>query len=386
MTIYADYQATTPVDPRVLNAMAPFWRDVFGNPHSAEHVMGWDADAAVSRAAATVGALVGADATEITFTSGATEANNLALIGLARRAPAGRRRILMSAIEHKSVLGAAAAIAEREGLVVEMVPVDRVGAFRLDTLQEMLDERVLVVSMTAVSNEVGTVQNLSHVADALRPHGALLHCDAAQAPSAFDTRGLAKHADLISLSGHKFYGPKGIGALYIRHGLADRLEPLLFGGGQQEGLRPGTVPVPLCVGMGAAASILLDEGREERRRVAKLRNTFVHRLQDGCGDTALNGASGLLRHPGNANVRFKYHKAQDILGILQPYLAASTGAACTSGISEPSHVLRAIGLNANQAESSIRFSFGRYTSEKDVYDASAMVLKALAKNNEARQQ
>ncbi len=377
MTIYADYQATTPVDSRVLDAMAPYWDEAFGNPHSVDHTMGWYADEAVGRAAAAVGALIGADAAEITFTSGATEANNLALSGLARRAPPTRRRILVSAIEHKSILAVAEALAAREGFLIEVVPVDSVGRLRVEVLRKMLDETVLVISVMAVNNEVGTVQEISNVATLVRRSGALLHCDAAQAPCAVDVRDLAAHADLISLSGHKIYGPKGIGALYVRHGLADRLEPLLYGGGQQGGLRSGTSPVPLCVGMGAAASILVEEGEAERKRVAGHRNTFLRELHDAFGAVALNGPPAAQRHPGNANLRFEGCDAQDLLGALQPDLAASTGAACTSGITEPSYVLRAMGLGAADAASSVRFSFGRFTSDAEVRRAGDLVVRAL---------
>ena len=377
-TIYADYQATTPVDSRVLEAMGPFWSDAFANPHSGGHAEGWRADHAVREAAAGVAALVGADSEEIIFTSGATEANNLALLGLARRAAPTRRRILVSAIEHKSVLAAAEASAEREGLVVEAIPVNHDGAIRFDVLRDMLDETVLLVSVMTVSNEVGTVQDIARVAQLARPHGALVHSDAAQAPCAADIHDLSVHADLISLSGHKMYGPKGIGALCVRHDLADRIEPLFYGGGQQNGLRSGTVPVALCVGMAAAASIVRDEGTEERGRVARYRDMFVRLLHDGCGTVTVNGPPSRLRHPGNANVRFEGCNAEDLLGSLQPELAASTGAACTSGIPEPSHVLRAMGLDAAAAESSLRFSFGRFTSERDVREASELVLRALA--------
>ena len=379
MTIYADYQATTPVDSRVLDAMEPHWRVAFGNPHSGDHAMGWHAAAAVDEAASAVGALIGADASEITFTSGATESNNLALLGLARRAPRGRSRVLVSAIEHKSVLAAARSIGDREGLSVETIPVTTEGMLRLDALQEMLDDTVLAVSVMAVNNEVGAIQDVRCIADILRPHGALLHCDAAQAPCAMDTGDLAAHADLVSLSGHKMYGPKGIGVLYVRHGIEAQIEPLMYGGGQQGGLRSGTVPVPLCVGMSAAAKILRGEGRGERGAVGALRDSFVAQLTSSVAAVEVNGPSPERRHPGNANVRFGGHNAQDLLATVQPELAASSGAACASGIPEPSHVLEAIGLSQSDAEASVRFSFGRFTTESDITDAVGVVKAALTK-------
>ncbi len=378
-TIYADYQATTPVDPRVLKKMTPCWENSFGNPHSSDHVIGWRAEEAVREAAASVAALIGADADEVVFTSGATEANNLALLGLARRAPGGRRRILVSAIEHKCVLGAARALSEREGITVETIAVDSEGFVDFDVLEERVDRNVLLLSLMAVNNEVGTIQDIPRIAKLLTPHGILFHCDAAQAPCGMEVGDLATHTDLISLSAHKMYGPQGIGALYVRRDLKESIEPLIYGGGQQEGLRSGTLPMPLCVGMATAAGIMADEKSiEERSRVAQQRDSFVHLLQAGNSPVTVNGTIGPRRHPGNANICFDGFHAQDILGVLQPRLAASTGAACASGIPEPSHVLRALGLSSTQSDSSIRFSFGRFTSYEDIEHAARLVAGALA--------
>ena len=376
-TIYADYQATTPVDPRVLERMLPFWSDSFGNPHSNDHIVGWKAAEAVRDSLASVAALIGADPDEIIFTSGATEANNLALFGLARRAPPSRWRILVSAIEHKCVLAAAGALGEREGFTVETIPVDREGFIDLDILETMLDGSVLAASIMAVNNEVGTIQDLPAIAGLLTGHGAIFHCDAAQAPCAMDVSRLAEYADLISLSGHKIYGPQGIGALYVRRDLHSDLEPIMYGGGQQNGLRSGTVPVPLCVGMAAAAEIVEAEGSRERAEVANQRNLFVNLLTDSGFPVTINGPAWNRRHPGNANLRFEGFAAQDILGSVQPNLAASTGAACTSGITEPSHVLSAMGLIESDADSSVRFSFGRFTSNSEVKEAARLVTMAL---------
>ena len=377
-TIYADYQATTPVDPRVVTKMAPYWGELFGNAHSSDHVIGWQADKAVREAAASIAALIGADPDEIIFTSGATESNNLALLGLARRAPTGRQRILVSAIEHKCVLAAARRLSVHEGFTVETVPVDSEGFVDLNALEKCLDRNVLAVSSMAVNNEVGTIQDIPRIAALLAPYGIVLHCDAAQAPCAMDVSDLAVHADMVSLSGHKMYGPQGIGALYIRRDLQDRIEPLIYGGGQQAGLRSGTVPMPLCVGMGAAAELLSGhEAFEERTRVALQRDSFVRHLQRGYDSLAVNGAIGDRRHPCNSNLRFDGFDAQDILGTLQPRLAASTGAACASGIPEPSHVLGALGLTETQSKASIRFSFGRFTTEDDIEAAARFVLEAL---------
>lgn len=377
-TIYADYQATTPVDSDVLAKMVPHWSGSFGNPHSNDHIIGWRAAEAVRDAAASVAAMIGADADEIIFTSGATEANNLALLGLARRALAGRRRILVSAIEHKCVLAAARSLAGIGGFAVETIPVDGKGFLDLTTLTEQLDENVLVVCVMAANNEIGTLQDIPRIAELLAPHGILLHCDAAQAPCAMDVSDLTRHADLVSLSGHKIYGPQGIGALYIRREVQGRIEPLIYGGGQQEGLRSGTVPVPLCVGMAAAADILrTPEAPEERARLARQRDAFIRLLENGPFPITLNGPVGDRRHSGNVNVQFPGFDAHSILGALQPRLAASTGSACTSGAPEPSHVLRAIGLNDLQSESSIRFSFGRFTTDEEIEEAACLVAQAL---------
>ncbi len=383
-TVYADYQATTPVDPRVFASMEPFWSDAFGNPHSSDHAAGWHAAAAVDEAASAVGALIAADASEITFTSGATESNNLALIGLARRAPRGRHRVLVSAIEHKSVLAATRSLAAHDGFIVDTIPVDAEGTLRLDALGEMLDDAVLAVSVMAVNNEIGVIQDIPRIAEMLRPHGALLHCDAAQAPCAMDTSILAAHADLISLSGHKIYGPKGIGALYVRRGVEAQIEPLIYGGEQQRGLRPGTVPVPLCVGMGAAAEILRDAGSDERRVVRALRDSFVDRLTSRLPGVRLNGPPPTRRHPGNANLQVCDHDAQDILAAVQPGLAASTGAACASGIPEPSHVLAALGLTESESAASVRFSFGRFSTREDVTNAARIIEDAVMKLTQSR--
>ena len=378
-SIYADYQATTPVDARVLEKMAPCWAGSFGNPHSSDHVVGWRASKTVREAAESVAALIGADADEVIFTSGATEANNLALLGLARRAPDGRNRILISEIEHKCVLGAARALAENHGIFVETISVDRDGFVDFEALEERVDESVLLVSVMAVNNEVGTIQDIPRIAELLATHGIVFHCDAAQAPCAMDVSDFAAHADLVSLSAHKFYGPQGIGALYIRRDLKDSIEPMIYGGGQQEGLRSGTVPMPLCVGMGVAAEIVASgEAKEERKRVAGMRDAFILLLESGEFPITINGPIGQWRHPGNANVCFDGVDAQDILGVLQPRLAASTGAACTSGIPEPSHVLRALGLSDAQSEASIRFSFGRFTTREDIENAARLVNEALA--------
>lgn len=378
-TIYADYQATTPVDSRVVEAMAPYWNGQFGNPHSSDHAVGWNAAKVVSSAAEDVAILLGADADEVIFTSGATEANNLALFGLAERAPAGRNRILVSPIEHKCVLAATQALAERKGLVIESIPVFETGDIDLLALAATLDDSVLAVSVMAVNNEIGTIQNFKDIAAETKRRSILFHCDAAQAPCAINNmHNISDFADLASLSAHKIYGPQGIGALYVRREVQDELEPMIHGGGQQNGLRSGTVPVALCAGMAAASEIMdSDDAVTERKQVACLRDEFLQLLEDSEFPVVVNGPVRERRHPGNANVQFPGFDAHDLLSALQPEIAASTGAACTSGVPEPSHVLDAVGLNESEAASSVRFSFGRFTTQEDVERAAALIIKTL---------
>ena len=366
-TIYLDHQATTPVDPRVLAEMTPYFGDSFGNPHSSDHRFGWDSARAVENAAARVARLVGVDAGEIVFTSGATESNNLALLGLGRRAASGkRRRILLSAIEHKCVLAAGRVLEDQYGFTIDTIPVDKEGLIDLSALEDSLDDDVLAVSVMAVNNEIGAIQNTAEISRLVRDCGALFHSDAAQAPVAMNLEGIGRQTDLLSLSAHKMYGPKGIGVAVISRHLQGQIEPLIYGGGQQNGLRSGTVPVPLCVGMGAAAELLTADEAEERRAALRRRTAaFVEKLKSLSWPVSTNGPTGHTRHPGNANICFAGFVAHDILGALQPRLAASTGSACTSGILEPSHVLRAIGLDSDGAESSIRFSLGFGTSDED---------------------
>ena len=381
-TIYLDHQATTPVDQRVLDRMLPYLSESFGNPHSADHTLGWKSFQAVEQTATQIAVLIGADPDEIIFTSGATEANNMALLGLARRVRpvSRRRRFVLSDIEHKCVLAAGRVISDQLGLPVEHKSVDQEGRVLSASLEDTLDDDVLAVSIMAVNNEIGTIQDIQKISELARNAGAIFHCDAAQAPVSMDLRGIAEHVDLLSLSAHKMYGPKGIGALYIRRELQDRLEPLIYGGGQQNGLRSGTIPTALCVGMGAAAELLSGgEARQQRAVLRQRRDRFLEKLSDLPWSIRLNGPTGESRHPGNANLCFEGFFAQDILQVLQPHLAASTGSACTSGIPEPSHVLKAIGLSPEVAEASIRFSLGFDTTDTDIDDAVNLIDNALVK-------
>lgn len=368
-----DYQASTPEDPRVTAAMAPFQTRRFGNPHASNHAFGWDADAAIDDARLRIGLTIGADRNEIVFTSGATESNNLAVIGAARAAPPSRRRILVSAIEHKCVLGAARSL-EQEGFTVETIPVDADGFIRPTDVAARVDECTALVSVMAVNNEVGTVQPIAEIAAAVHAVGAIFHSDAAQALAVVPIDVVAMGVDLLSLSGHKAYGPKGIGALYVGHHLSPRPRPLFHGGGQEGGLRPGTLPTPLCVGFGAACDIIRAERDAEVERLASLRQKLLCLLVAMVPVLKVNGRPG---HPGNLNLRFPGVDAFLLLNDLQPSLAASTGSACTSGIPEPSHVLRAMGKTAEEADESIRLSLGRFTKHSDVEAAAELISSAV---------
>ena len=378
-TIYLDHQATTPLDQRVFAEMAPYHVDLFGNPHSSDHILGWQASRAIENSATELARLIGADSDEIFFTSGATESNNMALLGLGRKVGGScRRRILVSAIEHKCVLASARVLEEQYEFSVEWIPVNQHGFIELAALDDMIGEDVLVMSVMAVNNEVGTIQDIEKISELACQHGVIFHCDAAQAPLGMPVSNLAKYADILSLSGHKMYGPKGVGIAYICRALQDQVEPLIYGGGQQCGLRSGTIPVPLCVGMGAAAKILCSEDAHVNLgKLRQKRDIFEHHLTSLRWNIGSIGPDSEYRHPGNASICFHGFSAHEILGTLQPRIAASTGSACTSGIPEPSHVLHALGLNGDDADATVRFSLGFGTTDEDVDNAVTIIEQVL---------
>lgn len=379
-SIYFDHQASTPILTEVINAMQPYWREQYGNPHSTEHSFGWAANKAVEKARRQLGALIGSDSDEIIFTSGATEANNIAMKALCapRAARLGRNRLLVSAIEHKCVLESARYVSESLNYQLSVIPVDNFGKIDTSALVKLLDDDVQLVSIGLVNNEIGSIQKLAEISELCASHGAYLHSDCAQAPNAVDISNLSNIADALSFSGHKFGGPMGIGALYIKRSLAQNIETIIHGGGQELGIRSGTLPLPLCVGLGVASEIV---GRPEavaiRSEVANLRNQFVSIIQSARSEIQLNGDLLKNRHPGNANLYFPECDAQDVLLRLQPRIAASSGSACTSGVTEPSHVLQSIGLAADQANSSIRFSFGPENTMAEVELAAAILIETL---------
>jgi cysteine desulfurase len=374
VSVYLDYQATTPTDPRVVAAMQPYWTEIYGNPHSTDHAFGWSADKAVEVARSQIAALLGADPEEIVFTSGATEANNLAVLGIARASSPERRRIVVSAIEHKSVLAAARAAAD-EGFEIVTAPVKASGLVDLHALADRIDERVALVSIMAVNNEIGTAQPLRDISALCATAGAIFHSDAAQALGVAPIDVADLGVDLISLSAHKVYGPKGIGVLYVRRGLTPRPKPIIHGGEQEGGLRAGTLATPLCVGFGEACQILAEKRASDVARIERLRDRLLDGIRQAIPDIVVNGTLG-ERHPGNLNLRFPSVEASVLLQHLHPHVAASTGSACTSGQPEASHVLSAIGLSPPEADASIRMSIGRFTTEREV-DCSAEHINAV---------
>ncbi len=370
--LYLDHQATTPIDPRVLEAMLPYLREEFGNAASTSHAFGWRAHAAVEEARERVAAAIGARDRDIVFTSGATESNNLALFGAARARRAHRERLVSVATEHHAVLDPLAAL-EREGSKVRILPVGPDGRLDVDGLDAVLDDQVALVSVMAANNEIGVLQPLAEIGERCRAHGAWFHTDAAQAVGRIPVDVEAQSIDLLSISGHKLYGPKGVGALYVRSRRPRvRLEPLFYGGGHERGLRSGTLPVALVVGLGMAVELAEADRVGEAERLAGLRDRLWARLSAELDGVILNG--GLeQRLAGNLNVSFEGVDGEKLLLALAD-LAISSGSACTSADPEPSHVLAALGRSPELARASLRFGLGRDTEPEDVERAAERVI------------
>ncbi|MSO92869.1 MAG: IscS subfamily cysteine desulfurase [Rhodospirillales bacterium] len=374
--LYLDYQATTPADPRVVDAMLPYFGKRFGNPHSVSHPYGWEAADAVEIARGQVAALIGATAREIVFTSGATEANNLALKGVARAYAAKKNHIVTLATEHKCVLATARRL-EREGFRVTYLPVDKAGLIDLAALDAAITKETVLVSVMGVNNEIGVIQPLAEIGRLARARGAFFHTDCAQAAGKIPLDVEAMKIDLMSLSAHKMYGPKGIGALYVRRRPRVRLVPEMDGGGQEEGLRSGTLPAPLAVGFGRAAEIAVAEMDAEASRLQALRARLYERISRGLSGVRVNGDLE-RRVPGNLNLSFADVTGENLMLALKD-IALSSGAACASASKEPSHVLAALGLAEAEIESSLRIGLGRFTSESDVDYAAGRIREAVTR-------
>lgn len=362
--VYLDYHATTPVDPRVLEAMLPYFSDDFGNPASRQHAYGWTAQDAVDRARGEIASLIGATASEIVFTSGATESNNLAIKGCVQACRDKGDHIITVATEHKSVLDSFKRL-EHEGWRVTYLGVDGDGVVRLDELRDALTDKTVLVSVMAANNEIGVVQPLAEIAAIVSNAGALLHTDAAQAAGKVPIDVNAMGIDLLSLTGHKYYGPKGSGALYVRRkkprvAMACQID----GGGHEGGLRSGTLNVPGIVGLGKAAAICRAEMPAESARLAALRDKLLAGLQREVDGIRVNGSLS-RRLPHNLHVSIDRVEGEALLMALGD-LAVSTGSACSSGSQAPSHVLQAIGAVGENAGASIRFGLGRKTTDEDI--------------------
>jgi cysteine desulfurase len=361
--IYLDYQATTPVDPRVLEAMMPYFTHKFGNPHSRSHSYGWEAEEGVEKARAQVAKLIGADEKEVIFTSGATESNNLAIRGVAEFYKDRKNHIVTTVTEHKCVLDTCRHL-EQQGFEVTYLPVQKNGLIDLEVLRAAVTDKTVVVSIMAVNNEIGVIQPLAEIGKICREKKAFFHTDAAQAAGKIPLDVEAMNIDLMSISGHKIYGPKGIGALYVRRKPRIRLVPLIVGGGQERGFRSGTLPTPLCVGLGEAAEIAMKEMDAESKRLAKLRDRMLKGLNAKLTDIHVNGD---LEHriPGNLNIGFAYVEGESLMMGIKG-LSVSSGSACTSASLEPSYVLRALGVEEDMAHTSLRIGLGRFTTEHEV--------------------
>ncbi|WAC59639.1 cysteine desulfurase family protein [Brevundimonas sp. SL130] len=374
--IYLDYQATTPVDRSVLEAMLPFFTEVFGNAHSGEHPFAIEASDAIEIARRQVADLIGAQRREIVFTSGATEANNLLIAGGTRAmARHGRNRLVTLETEHKSVLEVATGLAE-EGFDIRVLPVESDGIVDLDRMAAAIDDSTAIVSVMAANNEIGVIQPLAAIGKMCRAAGAGFHVDAAQAAGKIPLNVLDLSIDLMSLSAHKFYGPKGVGAAFISRKAPSRPLPISRGGGQENGLRPGTLPTALCVGMGAACELAALKIDHEAVQLIALRDRFLAHLV--AADLTFD-VNGDLTHrlPGNLNVTFLGVDAEALLMTIRNQVAAASGSACTAQSLDPSYVVQALGFGDARAEGAVRFGFGRMTTVAEVDTAAAAVIQAV---------
>jgi cysteine desulfurase len=360
--VYLDYSATTPIDPRVVEAMLPYLTEKFGNPASRSHQYGWEAEAAVENARAEVAALVNADPKEIVWTSGATEANNLAIKGAANFYQSKGKHLITVKTEHKAVLDTMREL-ERQGFEVTYLDVLPNGLVDMAALEAALRPDTILVSIMAVNNEIGVIQPIAEIGELLRSKGILFHVDAAQATGKIDIDLSKLKVDLMSFSAHKTYGPKGIGALYVRRKPRVRLEAQMHGGGHERGMRSGTLATFLIVGMGEAFRLARLEMKAENERIRALRD----RLFKGLSDLPEIYVNGDLEHrvPHNLNISFAYVEGESLMMAVKD-IAVSSGSACTSASLEPSYVLRALGLTDELAHSSIRFSIGRFTTAEDI--------------------
>ncbi|MBI5494296.1 MAG: IscS subfamily cysteine desulfurase [Deltaproteobacteria bacterium] len=379
LPIYMDNHATTPVDPRVLEQMLPYFTEKFGNAASRNHSFGWTAEAAVEKAREQVAALIGADPKEIVFTSGATESNNLAVKGSALFLKDKGKHLVTSKIEHKAVLDSCRAL-EREGFEVTYLDPARDGLIDPAKVQAALRPDTILVSVMFANNEIGTINDVSAIGALCRERGIYFHTDAVQGLGKVPFDVNAVKADLVSITAHKMYGPKGVGALYVRRKPRVRLAPQMDGGGHERGLRSGTLNVPSIVGLGAAAELARLEMPTEMVRIKGMRDRLRARIEAAVPKAVLNGHPE-KRLPGNLNLSFAYGEGESMLMALKD-VAVSSGSACTSASLEPSYVLRALGIGDDLAHSSIRFGIGRFNTEEEVDFVADLVIRKVAKLRE----
>lgn len=378
-TIYLDYQATTPVDPRVLEEMLPYFTEKFGNPHSRSHVYGWESEDAVEKARAEVAKLINAEPKEIIFTSGATESNNLALKGVVHFYKKDKNHIITLVTEHKCVLDACRHL-EKEGFEVTYLPVEKNGLIDLELLIKAITDKTVMVSVMGVNNEIGVIQPLAEIGKICRERGVFFHTDCAQAFGKIPLDVKAMNIDLMSISGHKIYAPKGVGALYVGRKPRVRLEPLINGGGHERGFRSGTLPTPLIVGLGKAAQIAGQDMEKDYQHIKYLSDKFYNAVISQIPEVYLNG-DGVQRYPGNLNLSFAYVEGESLIIAIKG-LAVSSGSACTSASLEPSYVLRSIGVDEDLAHTSIRFGIGRFTTEEEIDKAIEIIVNNIERLRE----
>ncbi|WP_373796942.1 IscS subfamily cysteine desulfurase [Neisseria dentiae] len=376
--IYLDYAATTPVDPRVAAKMIPYLTEQFGNPASNSHSFGWTAEEAVENARAEIAKLINADAKEIVFTSGATESNNLAIKGAAQFYKSKGKHLITVKTEHKAVLDTMREL-ERQGFEVTYLGVQENGLIDLEELKAAIREDTILISVMWVNNEIGVIQNIPAIGEICRENKIIFHVDAAQAAGKTPIDVEAAKVDLLSLSAHKIYGPKGIGALYVRRKPRVRLEAQMHGGGHERGFRSGTLPTHQIVGMGEAFRLAREELEQDRAHALKLREVFLKGIE-GIEEVYINGDLE-RRVPTNLNVSFNFVEGESLIMAVKE-LAVSSGSACTSASLEPSYVLRALGRNDELAHSSLRITFGRMTTEEEVKFAAELIKSKIGKLRE----
>jgi cysteine desulfurase len=363
LPVYLDNHSTTPVDPRVLEVMLPYFNEKFGNAASRNHAFGWEAEAAVDQAREEIARLIHASPREIVFTSGATESDNLALKGAAEGYKERGNHIVTCATEHRAVLDSCKTL-ERHGFAVTYLPVERSGRLNLDRLRAAVTEKTILISLMAANNEIGTIHPMKEIGRLAKEKKIVFHSDAAQAVGKVPIDVEEMGIDLLSISAHKMYGPKGIGALYVRSkGPKVNLKPIIDGGGHEKGLRSGTLNVPAIVGFGKACALARVEMAQEASRLTALRERLKDGLLRHMDEVYVNGEGERL--PGNTNLSFAYIEGESLMMALKD-IALSTGSACTSASLEPSHVLRALGMDENLIHASIRFGIGRFNTEEEI--------------------